>query len=91
MLVITINILIEIKKTQRKVKIGTWDVRGIKDKKLKLEKEFFKADLGVLVAIETKWKGELVRMWYSGVEIHKRASSGIACMVRKGIENVVND
>lgn len=71
------------------LKLGVWNVRGICHKEEELQKELKQADIDIAIIPETKkkLKGSVELedyiMLYSGVPQNKRASAGIAILLKK--------
>ncbi|KAK9720984.1 hypothetical protein QE152_g21782 [Popillia japonica] len=71
-------------------KLGTWNIRSIKDKEMELEEEFDKMGLDFLIITETKRKGEEASkttkghtLIHSGVKTEQRAAAGTRMIKRK--------
>lgn len=77
-------------KKEDTYKVGTWNIRSIKNKERELMYEFNRANLDMLAITETKRKGcDIVNteeghvVIYSGVAEDERAAGGVACIINK--------
>lgn len=80
---------------KRTMRIGTWNVRGISDKRTEITSEIKKYKLDIAVLSETKRKGrgyededEYVHFW-SGVDKNERARAGISVLIKKQLKNYI--
>ena len=70
-----------------KVKVGTWNFRGLVRKETELVKELEERNVNICVLLETKKKLRETQkignftMIYAGVEMNRRATSGVEIML----------
>jgi exonuclease III len=81
----------------RKMKVATWNIRGITGKKEELQTELQKRKIDIAVITETKKKnkgsediGKYITI-YSGVPDNEWAASGVAILIRKDWKNKIQD
>ena len=79
------------------MRFGTWNVRGISDKRSEITSEIKKYNLDIVVLSETKRKGcgneednGFIHFW-SGVDKHERASSGISVLIKGKLKKFIHD
>jgi len=80
-----------------KLKIATWNVRGIAEKTEELHTELQKRKIGIAMITETKKKKKVSEdrgnyvMIYCGVPANQWASSGVAIAIRKDWKHKIQD
>jgi exonuclease III len=78
-----------------KLKVATWNVRGIAEKTEELQTKLFKRKTAIAIITETKKKNKGLKdigyyvMIYSGVPANQWASSGVAIAIRKDCKHKI--
>ena len=79
-----------------KLKLATWNVRGLMNKEEELQNELKKMNIDIGIITETKKKLKGTKEYkdylllYSGVPQNKRASSGVAVFLKKSLQNRIH-
>ena len=79
------------------MKIGVWNVRGLYGKEKLLQEELKKATVNIAVIPETKKKlkgsqeSDDYILLYSGVPTNKRATAGIAIMIKAKFQKIIHN
>lgn len=79
------------------MKVGTWNVQGIRGKTEEIAKELEKVGIDIAALSETKRKGQGIEQvdqyihFYSGVPKDQRAKRGISIFIRKKFKQSITD
>lgn len=84
-----------IKLRKRTMKIGTWNIRGLRNKEGEIIRELENRKQNIMVLTETKKKGNGMEIkgsyihLYSGVQKHQRAKRGVSVLIKKKLQKYI--